>query len=226
MYVTINGSHYPCTGYSSGPQGATFTGLTGLTAAPTSGSITLCSDEDFPLAQVSVKDWARQLLEGGTLTLTNEPEPVPPTAEELLTAARAAALARLDGRCSSAIYSGVAVDGKHYKLTPTAQSNLATAKAMVDAGAMGVIYAADGEAPSLHTAAQITAISSTAYEWGVVNTSYYAALQGYIAAETDADKLAAIDYGKALPDSYMQQLTSLLSSAGIDITKYTALFTA
>ena len=47
-----------------------------------------------------------------------------------------------------------------------------------------------------------------------------------IAAETGTDKLAAIDFGKALPDSYMQQLTALLSSAGIDITKYTAALTA
>ena len=138
---------------------------------------------------------------------------------------RAAALERISGKCSAAIYSGVTVDGKHYKLTPTAQSNLATALAKINAGATSVIYAADGEAPSLHTAAQITTITTMGYEWGVVNTSYNAALQGYIAAETDASKLTAIDYGKALPDSYMQQLTALLKSAGIDITKYSGMFT-
>lgn len=139
---------------------------------------------------------------------------------------RTAALERISGKCSAAIYSGITVDGKHYKLTPTAQSDLATAQAKIDGGATSVIYSADGEAPALYTAAQITAISTAAYEWGVVNTSYYAALQGYIAAETDVDKLKAIDYGKALPGSNMQQLTALLTSAGIDITKYTAALTA
>ena len=64
---------------------------------------------------------------------------------------------------------------------------------------------------------------TAAYEWGVVCTTYYAYLKQYIAAETDVSKLAAIDFGKALPDSYMQKLTSLLSSAGIDITKYASL---
>lgn len=139
---------------------------------------------------------------------------------------RAAALERISGKCSAAIFSGITVDSKHYKLTATAQTNLATAQAKIDGGATSVIYSADGEAPALYTAAQITAISAAAYEWGVVNTSYYATLQSYIAAETDADKLKAIDYGKALPDSNMQQLTALLSSAGIDITKYTAALTA
>ena len=69
------------------------------------------------------------------------------------------------------------------------------------------------------------AISAAAYEWSVVCTTYYAYLKQYIAAETDVDKLAAIDFGKALPDSYMQQLAALLNSAGIDITKYAAALT-
>lgn len=154
--------------------------------------------------------------------LIQEENKAPTTLEEI----RAATFQRISGKCSAAIYSGVTVDGKHYKLTPTAQSDLATAQAKIDSGATGVIFAADDEAPALYTGAQITAISTAAYEWGVVNTSYYAALQGYIATETDADKLAAIDYGKALPDSDMQQLTTLLKSAGIDIKKYSGMFLA
>ena len=62
-------------------------------------------------------------------------------------------------------------------------------------------------------------------EVGVICSAHNAHLKQYIAAEADVDKLAAIDFGKALPDSYMQQLAALLSSAGIDITKYTAALT-
>lgn len=134
--------------------------------------------------------------------------------------AQKAALDRINGKCSAAIYSGVSVGDKHYKLTATAQGNLATAQAKVDGGAESVIYAADNEEPMLHTAAQITAISEAAYRWGVVNTSYYAKLQKWIACETDKTVLGAIDYGSALPDDLMQELGALLSGAGINLADY------
>lgn len=133
---------------------------------------------------------------------------------------RVAALERISGKCSAAIYSGVDVNGKHYTLSKNEQDALAIAQTKVDKGATAVIYG-DG----LTDAATITALSQAAYEWGVVCTTYYAYLKQYIAAETDVDKLAAIDFGKALPDSYMQQLAALLKSAGIDITKYVAVLT-
>ena len=143
------------------------------------------------------------------------------SASEFAQAARNAAVRRIEGKCSAAIYSGVTVDGKHYTLSKNEQDALAIAQTKVDKGATAVLYG-DG----LKDAATITAISAAAYEWGVVCTTYYAYLKQYIAVETDVDKLAAIDFGKALPDSNMQQLTALLSSAGIDITKYGGMFTA
>ena len=146
---------------------------------------------------------------------TTQPQPLSP-----LEQARADALERISGKCSAAIYSGVNVNGKHYTLSEHEQAALSIAQSKVDKGATEVLYG-DG----LKDAATITAISAAAYEWGVVCTTYYAYLKQYIAAETDVDKLAAIDFGKALPDSYMQQLAALLNSAGIDITKYKAALT-
>ena len=137
-----------------------------------------------------------------------------------VTPLRTAALERISGKCSAAIYAGVTVNGKHYTLSKNEQDALAIAQTKVDKGATAVLYG-DG----LTDAATITELSQAAYEWGIVCTTYYAYLKQYIAAETDVDKLAAIDFGKALPDSYMQQLTALLSSAGIDITKYAATLT-
>ena len=139
---------------------------------------------------------------------------------EFTQAARNAALRRIEGKCSAAIYAGVIVDGVRYTLSEHEQAALSIAQSKVDKGAASVLYG-DG----LKDAATITAISAAAYEWGVVCTTYYAYLKQYIAAETDVDKLAAIDYGKALPDNYMQQLAALLNSAGIDITKYAAALT-
>ena len=139
---------------------------------------------------------------------------------EYISVARNAALERISGKCSAAIYSGVDVNGKHYTLSEHEQAALSIAQSKADKGATAVLYG-DG----LKDAATITAISAAAYEWGVVCTTYYAYLKQYIAAETDTDKLTAIDFGKAIPDSYMQQLSALLSAAGIDITKYTAALT-
>lgn len=139
-----------------------------------------------------------------------------PTLDEL----KADALERISGKCSAAIYSGVTVNGTRYTLSEHEQAALSIAQSKVDKGAAAVIYG-DG----LTDAATITALSQAAYEWGVVCTTYYAYLKQYIAVETDVDKLAAVTFGKALPDSYMQQLAALLSSAGIDITKYTAALT-
>ena len=139
---------------------------------------------------------------------------------EYISVARNAALERISGKCSAAIYAGVTVNATRYTLSEHEQAALSIAQSKVDKGATAVLYG-DG----LKDAATITAISAAAYEWGVVCTTYYAYLKQYIAAETDVDKLAAIDYGKVLPDSYMQQLAALLNSVGIDITKYAAALT-
>ena len=142
------------------------------------------------------------------------------SAAEYISVARNAALERISGKCSATIYAGVTVNATRYTLSEHEQAALSIAQSKVDKGATAVLYG-DG----LKDATTITAISAAAYEWGVVCTTYYAYLKQYIAAETDVDKLAAIDFGKALPDSYMQQLAALLNSAGIDITKYTAALT-
>ena len=134
---------------------------------------------------------------------------------EYISVARNAALERISGKCSAAIYAGVDVNGKHYTLNKNEQDALAIAQSKVDNGATSVIYG-DG----LKDAATITAISAAAYEWGVVCTTYYAYLKSYIGAETATDKLAAIHFGSSLPDAYMAALTKLLASAGIDISKY------
>ena len=219
MYIKIDDKKYPCGNVREESGGIVFTGVVGMEKPPT-GVITLYRDDGFEMRADDAGAYKRVLLDGGVLTLTNEPEPMPPTEGELLAAARAAAIERISGKCSAAIYAGVDVGGKHCTLSKNEQDALAIAQTKVDKGATAVIYG-DG----LTDAATITAVSQAAYEWGVVCTTYYAYLKQYIAAETDVSKLAAIDFGKALPDSYMQQLTALLNSAGIDISKYAAMFT-
>ena len=133
------------------------------------------------------------------------------------------AINRIDGKCSAAIYSGVTIADKHYSLSLVTQQNLKTAQDKITAGATSVIFAADGEEPTVHTAEQITEISNAAYEWGVVNTSYYAKLQKWIVRETDTAILNAIDYGSMLPNDLMTELATLLVGAGIDLAKYSTM---
>lgn len=215
MYIEINGARYPCATYNRSADSFTVLGVEGLSAAPTSGDIAVCADNGFPLDGAAPGSYARQLLADGTLTLTNAPEPTPPTADELLAAARTAALQRIEGKCSAAIYAGVTVDGVRYTLSEHEQAALSIAQSKVDKGATSVIYG-DG----LKDAATITAISAAAYEWGVICTTYYAFLKKYIGNEKDVKNLSAVRFGMELPSAYDAAFLKMMSGAGIDASKY------
>lgn len=220
MYIEANGNKYSCGGIHASGGDIMLT----LPDKPTlSGTVQLISeDNDFVLREISCGDYARQVWNGDVLTLTNAPAPAEPTDEELLATARAAAMERIDGKCSAAIYSGVTVGDKHFSLTPIAQSNLQNAVARVNAGATTVPFAADGEAMSLYTAEAITALSTAANNWGTVNICYYEQLKAWIAEETDTAVLNAIDYGSMLPEARMTALGTQLAGFGINIIDYAA----
>jgi hypothetical protein len=215
MYITIAGEHYPCTNASPGADGIVYSGVEGLSAAPTSGVISVCTDDGFELRADDVGAYKRQVLDGSTLTLTDTPAPTPPTADELLAAARTAALGRVEGKCSAAIYAGVDVGGVRYTLSEHEQAALSIAQSKVDKGATSVIYG-DG----LKDAATITAISAAAYEWGVICTTYYAFLKKYIGNEKDVKNLSAVRFGMELPSAYDAAFLKMMSGAGIDASKY------
>ena len=145
-----------------------------------------------------------------------------PTIEQL----RADKLDELNGCCSAAIYSGVTVGGKHYRLTENDQLSLNAAIGLATASGTSISYAADGETGTLMTAAELAAVGKAGYDWGYVCRSYYGLLYAWVARETDVDKLNTIKYGSKLPDDLMQQLGARCQSVGIDVTKYAALFTA
>lgn len=75
MYITYNGVNYPCQCRSS--KTMVYRGLPDDFPAPVSGEITLCADDGFVLRTDKAEDFLRQTFEGGVLTLTNAPEPVP-----------------------------------------------------------------------------------------------------------------------------------------------------
>ena len=127
-------------------------------------------------------------------------------------------LKRIDGKCSETIMSGVIVNNKLYTLTELDQLSLNAALGQANAGESPIYYAAVGEPLTAYTGEQIRAIHKEAYNWGIVNLTYYALLKTWIAQETNADILAEIMYGSSLPTDLMDALTQVLIGAGINIS--------
>ena len=75
MYIAYNGVNYPCQCRPSSTM--IYRGLPDDFPAPVSGEIVLCADDGFVLRTDKVEDYLRQTFEGGVLTLTNAPAPVP-----------------------------------------------------------------------------------------------------------------------------------------------------
>ena len=84
MYITYNGTNYPCKCRPSSTM--VYRGLPDDFPAPVSGEIVLCADDGFVLRTVKAEDYLRQTFEGGVLTLTNSPERTKP--EVVLTPAQ------------------------------------------------------------------------------------------------------------------------------------------
>ncbi len=92
MYIAYKGARYPCKCRPSATMA--YRGLPEDFPAPVSGDVVLCADDGFVLRTDRAEDYLRQTFEGGVLTLTNAPAPVPvepvepaeqePTAEELI----------------------------------------------------------------------------------------------------------------------------------------------
>ena len=108
MFIQIDDKKYPCTWYAPTSETAVFTGIEGLTL-PVTGTVWLYQDADEDgnavlLAEQDCGGYSRQTYEDNILTLTNEPEAAAPTIDEL----RAAALGRIEGKCSAAIMAEAA----------------------------------------------------------------------------------------------------------------------
>ena len=136
---------------------------------------------------------------------------------------RAAALERISGKCSAAIYSGANIGGKHYSFTQTAQGNIKGMLIEAQSGKTIFLYCADGEPLTAYTADQIKEIAQVMGEWINVNTGYYEQLKTWINRETDEVVLSTIHYGSQLPNDLMQELVAKLASVCVDITKYASM---
>lgn len=131
----------------------------------------------------------------------------------------------LDGMCSGAIYAGLDIGTLHYNFTEKTQVNLETIARLINEGQTAFLYRADNETEQRnYTASEMKVIITAKSEWITVNTNYYEQLKKWISAESDEIVIKGIHYGSLLPSAYMQELVDKLSSVGIDVTKYAAMF--
>ena len=145
---------------------------------------------------------------------------------------RVAALDRIDGCTSAAIYAGIDVTpsvtrGKHhYSFTETAQKDISHMMTNISVGTeTSFSYKADDEKLNKYSADEIKAISSALTYLGTVCTKYKEELVTWIGRETSSDILSTIKFGIKLPDDLMKDLTDYIVSLGIDPTPYSAMFT-
>ena len=145
---------------------------------------------------------------------------------------RVAALDRIDGCTSAAIYAGIDITpsttrGKHhYSFTETAQKDISHMMTNISVGTeTSFSYKADDEKLNKYSADEIKEISSALTHLGTVYTKYKEELVTWIGRETSDDILSTIKFGIKLPDDLMKDLTDYIISLGIDPTPYSAMFT-
>jgi hypothetical protein len=146
---------------------------------------------------------------------------------EYISVARNAALERISGKCSAAIYAGMDVTpsttrGKHhYSFPKLAQDDINQMMTSIAVSGETVFsYKADDESLNLYTVDEIKVISKSLKILGTVCTKYKEELEAWIARETDKVILASIDFGVKLPDDLTTSLSGYLTSLGIDATAF------
>ena len=191
------------------------------TPADIGESVRLETDTGMALRTDAVQDWLRHYLDGGTLVLTNLPEPVPepvpeppaPTLEEV----RAGKLAELNDACTAAIAAGCDVtlsDGSagHISLTIPDQINLTNAQGAVLAGKTGYAYHLDGELCRVYDAADIEALAGAATGHVLYHQTYCNHARAW-AKRAGAEEIGTIAYGAPLPEDLAAHMAAVLSEA-------------
>lgn len=187
---------------------------------------------DIPVTALYAADFLRECIQitddievrpGMTWTGTAFIETNQPAQAITLDDYRAQAKARLDGRCSGAIYGGTVVacstgrGKKHYIFTEEAQRAIALMAQGVLLGETHFSYKADTEEYNEYTADEVKSLFSAMGQWITICTKYKETLEKWIGQETDTAILQTIQYGSALPDALQTELIGYLSALNIAV---------
>lgn len=130
---------------------------------------------------------------------------------------RNAKIAEISAACNTAIVSGfnIELNGEtaHFNLSIEDQSNIANLFRVVELGGTEFPYQADGGVCRIYTANEIAQIYIAAQAAITTHTTYHNALKAYVLSLEDADDIANVNYGMALPKPYDAEVTEKMSVA-------------
>lgn len=130
---------------------------------------------------------------------------------------RNAKIAEISAACNTAIVSGfnIELNGEtaHFNLSIEDQSNIANLFRVVELGGTEFPYQADGGVCRIYTANEIAQIYIAAQTAITTQTTYHNALKAYVLSLEDADDIADVNYGMALPEPYDAEVTEKMSVA-------------
>ena len=147
---------------------------------------------------------------------------VSPEAARTVEDFRKEALARIDGKCTAAIYNGYTVNGVHYYFTERAQNDWNGAMIQVLNGATSVSVKIDGNW-IVYTADQVKTICGVMKDIIYIMRMYNQQLETWIGRETEKTVLETVHFGSKLPDDLTQVFQKDATDAGVDLTKYASL---
>ncbi|MDR1736244.1 MAG: hypothetical protein LBR85_05170 [Oscillospiraceae bacterium] len=137
----------------------------------------------------------------------------PPDNWNSVTQVRAVKKAEIGAACTTAIYAGVEVGGKHYSLTEHDQTELMAQLQTIKEGAAAVPYHADGELCRMYPAAEFGAIAAAATAHVFYHRTYCNHVNAWIKKAT-LKQLDAITYGAELPADLAESMGAILAAAG------------
>lgn len=161
---------------------------------------TIEAQEDFCIAYCQEMGYTYEAI-------VEEPDPAAVTEEKVRALSEA---------CHGYIVGGIDVEGAHYSLSLEDQVNLMNLQAMVNAGAQGVPYHADGESCRMYTAEEFSAIAEKATTWKLFHESYFNSLRGYVYSLDAPAEVEAVTYGMEVPEEYQTDVLKALIAENPD----------
>lgn len=130
---------------------------------------------------------------------------------------RDAKISEISAACNETIVSGfnIELDGEvaHFNLSIEDQSNIANLFRVVELGGTEFPYQADGGVCRIYTAQEIAQIYIAAQTAITTQTTYHNALKAYVLSLEDADAIAEVHYGMALPEPYDAEFADKMTVA-------------
>lgn len=137
--------------------------------------------------------------------------------DNTLETVRAAKLLEISKACNAVIVAGVDVPIgdrlDHFNLKLEDQSNINNLFRVVELGGTEYPYQADDGTCTVYSATEIAQIYVAAQTLITSQTAYHNALKSYVNAMTDAEEIAAVQYGMDLPEPYAAALSEKMAVA-------------